>query len=80
MRCRYNKQPLSIDEQIKRLQDRGMRIDDAARAKRYLTNIGYYRLSAYWLPFEHLLPNRPVPPASVSAGNDVRSGSLPVHL
>ena len=52
MRCRYNKQPLSIDEQIKRLQDRGMRIDDAARAKRYLTNIGYYRLSAYWLPFE----------------------------
>ena len=57
MRCRrYNKQPLSIDEQIKRLQDRGMRIDDAARAKRYLTNIGYYRLSAYWLPFEPPCP------------------------
>lgn len=52
MRCHYNKQPLSIDDQVQRLQDRGMRIDDAARAKRYLTNIGYYRLSAYWLPFE----------------------------
>lgn len=52
MRCHYNKQPLSIDDQVQRLQDRGMRIDDAFRAKRYLTNIGYYRLSAYWLPFE----------------------------
>ena len=57
MRCRrYNKQPLSIDDQIQRLQDYGMRIDDAARAKRYLTNIGYYRLSAYWLPFEPPCP------------------------
>lgn len=33
-----------------------MNVPDGARAKRYLTHIGYYRLSAYWLPFEQPAP------------------------
>lgn len=49
---RYDKQSLSIPEQAARLRERGLQFDDPARVQRYLTHIGYYRLSAYWLPFE----------------------------
>lgn len=48
----YNKPPLSIDDQVFQLQSRGMTIEDVTKAKHYLTHIGYYRLSAYWLPYE----------------------------
>lgn len=48
----YSKPPLSVSEQVTRLESRGMTFRDKARAERYLQNIGYYRLSAYWLPFE----------------------------
>jgi abortive infection bacteriophage resistance protein len=49
---RYDKPPLSIDRQIDLLVSRGMIIQDRDRAARYLTHINYYRLRAYWLPFE----------------------------
>ncbi len=49
---RYSKPALSLADQIAQLQARGMVINDIARAERYLSHIGYYRLSAYWLPFE----------------------------
>ena len=49
---RYDKRPFSIDEQASRLIDRGLACDDLDRLKSYLANIGYYRLSAYWHPFE----------------------------
>jgi abortive infection bacteriophage resistance protein len=52
---RYDKPPLSIDQQIDLLISRGMIIPDRARAARYLTHINYYRLRAYWLPFEELV-------------------------
>jgi len=39
---------LTIDDQIALLQSRGMVFDDLDKAKRYLSTIGYYRLSAYW--------------------------------
>ena len=48
----YDKPPLSFNAQAQRLQDRGLSFDDPARVERYLSHIGYYRLSAYWLPFE----------------------------
>lgn len=51
----YNKPPTTIDEQIDLLIERGMQ-GDAALMRRWLETVGYYRLSAYWLPFE-------VPPA-----------------
>ncbi len=49
---KYTKPPLSIDQQIDLLQSRGMIITDRTRAARYLTHINYYRLRAYWMPFE----------------------------
>lgn len=48
----YSKPPLSIDEQATRLIQRGLVCDNPDRLKHYLIHIGYYRLSAYWLPFE----------------------------
>lgn len=48
----YSKPPLSISEQAQLLLDRGMACDDRQRLEHYLSFIGYYRLSAYWLPFE----------------------------
>lgn len=49
---RYDKPALSIQAQAAKLKERGMEFDDAKRVEHYLTHIGYYRLSAYWLPFE----------------------------
>jgi abortive infection bacteriophage resistance protein len=49
---RYEKPALTLDEQVQRWRDRGLAVPDANRAKGYLAAIGYYRLSAYCLPFE----------------------------
>ena len=49
---RYDKPALSIADQTDRLKQRGLHFTDEARVRHYLTHIGYYRLSAYWLPFE----------------------------
>lgn len=49
---KFPKQPTSIAEQIKKLQGRGMEISEKAPAEHYLTHISYYRMTAYWLPFE----------------------------
>lgn len=48
----FAKQPTSVAEQIAKLQDRGMSVPDPALATHYLSHISYYRLTAYWLPFE----------------------------
>ncbi len=48
----FNKPALTVDQQINRLLERGMAIPDRKRARHYLTHINYYRLRAYWLPFE----------------------------
>lgn len=48
----YNKPALTVDQQIDQLRNRGMVIDDTTQAKHYLSQINYYRLTAYWLPFE----------------------------
>jgi len=49
---KFTKPPLSIEEQICLLQSRGMTIDNPDRAARYLAHINYYRVRAYWMPFE----------------------------
>ncbi len=49
---RFDKLARSIDEQIALLQERGMEIHDTALAYRHLSHRNYYRLTAYWLPFE----------------------------
>ena len=49
---KFTKPPLTIEQQIRRLKDRGMAIDDDSLAAHYLKHLNYYRLCAYWLPFE----------------------------
>lgn len=49
---KFTKPPLSVDEQLGRLSQRGMKIGDLATARERLLHINYYRLRAYWLPDE----------------------------
>ena len=49
---KFNKLPISISEQIAKLQKRGLIIDDEEKASHYLSNISYYRLRAYTYPFQ----------------------------
>ena len=51
-RIPYQKNPISIDEQVRRLKQRGLIFDDESLAKAYLSNISYYRLRAYTYPFQ----------------------------
>jgi abortive infection bacteriophage resistance protein len=55
---KFDKLPLTIDQQIELLIDRGLDIPDSQQARNHLNFIGYYRLSAYTLPFQ-------------SCGNDI---------
>lgn len=48
----YTKRPLTLQEQVDRLHNRGLFIDDEQLAKEYLSNISYYRLRAYTYPFQ----------------------------
>lgn len=48
----YTKPPLSIQQQIQKLKDRGLTFGDENRAAHYLSNISYYRLRAYTYPFQ----------------------------
>jgi len=48
----YTKPFLTIAQQIEQLKSRGMLFADESKATYYLENLNYYRLSAYWLPFE----------------------------
>jgi abortive infection bacteriophage resistance protein len=49
---KFTKPALSVVDQIALLQQRGMEFFDEAAARHTLTHINYYRLRAYWLPFE----------------------------
>lgn len=49
---KYTKLPLSFQDQLIQLQGRGLHIDDQAKAICYLQSISYYRLSAYFLPYQ----------------------------
>jgi abortive infection bacteriophage resistance protein len=49
----YSRPATDIAAQVALLQGRGMACADWKAAERYLTTIGYYRLSAYWLPLEN---------------------------
>jgi len=48
----YDKIPLGLDDQIVLLKNRELVIDDKAKALSYLQEISYYRLSAYFLPYQ----------------------------
>lgn len=52
MKRAFAKPPTTCAEQVALLQQRGMIVDDVAEAEFYLQHLNYYRLAAYWLPFE----------------------------
>ncbi|MCS5597089.1 MAG: Abi family protein [Pseudomonadota bacterium] len=47
----YNKRPLTFEDQVRQLKDRGLLIEDSSQATSFLSSVNYYRLSAYWYPF-----------------------------
>jgi abortive infection bacteriophage resistance protein len=53
----YLKPALTVDQQIDLLIQRGMHVPDRKQAHHHLTHISYYRLRAYWLPFEMVPQN-----------------------
>lgn len=59
MKKPFRKPATTYAEQVELLISRGMIIDDRAEAMFYLQHLNYYRLGAYWLPFEaHHSPHR----------------------
>lgn len=48
----YTKPAITFTEQVDLLRARGMVVDDQTEAEFYLRHLNYYRLGAYWLPFE----------------------------
>ncbi|PWS31121.1 Abi family protein [Pedobacter paludis] len=48
----YNKQSLTIEEQIVQLINRGLVITDSDLAFHFLSHISYYRLAGYWWPMQ----------------------------
>lgn len=49
----FTKPATTVAQQIALLQAQGMGISDLGQAEHWLRYVSYYRLSAYWLPFEH---------------------------
>lgn len=49
---KFDKAPLSFEQQINQLTERGLSITNPKNAQTTLSHINYYRLSAYWYPFE----------------------------
>ncbi len=48
----YSKPALTIPDQIVKLQQRGLIINDLKLAEHFLINVGYYRLSGYWITMQ----------------------------
>lgn len=49
---KFTKPAVSVDDQLKLLESRGLKVSDRAEARHCLHHIGYYRLSGYFLPFQ----------------------------
>ena len=48
----------TIEEQIQKLKDRGLGIEDEEKAKEVLLDIGYYRFGSYLFPYEITYPSK----------------------
>ena len=48
----FTKPPKTFDEQVHKLQAHGLEVPDPQKAAFYLSQLNYYRLAAYCLPFE----------------------------
>jgi len=52
------KRATTIEEQLQKLRERGMDIDNENKACENLLDIGYFRLGFYCFPFEETFPNK----------------------
>lgn len=48
----YNKPPTTYQNQVEIVKERNLNVPNEPRALRYMQQIGYYRLSAFYLPFQ----------------------------
>lgn len=48
----YTKPALTFDQQLEKLISRGLKVLDRSKALKILEMISYYRLSAYFIPFQ----------------------------
>ena len=48
----FTKPAITWADQVALLQQRGMVVANPQEAEFYLQHINYYRMGAYWLPFE----------------------------
>ena len=60
----FIKPPTSYQQQIDLLIARGISIENHDRARCFLSHLNYYRLSAYWLPFEREHANHQFKPGT----------------
>lgn len=67
----YTKRAKSLDEQIDKLRQHGVDISNEAKAKEYLSDIGYYRLGFYIHPFEITYPT-----LGKNRCHEVRNGTI----
>ena len=49
---KYNKPPLPCDKQVELLISRGLVVSQREKVEKFLSQVNYYRFSAYCLPFE----------------------------
>lgn len=49
---KYTKPPLAFKDQLNQLISRGLVVNNQSKAVSYLSSISYYRLSAYFLPYQ----------------------------
>jgi abortive infection bacteriophage resistance protein len=69
----FAKRPTLIVDQLKLLADRGMCVGDHDAAEKWLETVGYYRLSAYWLPFESPPENGTIRSKSFKPGTTLQA-------
>lgn len=60
----FTKPPCSFSDQVQILRSHGINIPDPKKAEFYLSQLNYYRLAAYCLPFEQTHTNHQVIPGT----------------
>lgn len=48
----YTKPPINFSDQVSQLESRGLSVADHSKAEFFLSQLNYYRIAAYCLPFE----------------------------
>lgn len=64
VKIQFSKPPRSFSDQVQILQSHGISIPDPKKAEFYLSQLNYYRLAAYCLPFEQTHSNHQVKPGT----------------